>query len=164
MEEPSITVVTTMTLGDAVVLGDAMVVESSRVDVGVLESVDCTTCVLEAAADDSLLCGVLVETGVLLETTLEGVEDGGVVDAGVDEGVEETMELDGVDDASVDVADEPLLVAAPVSEPNPPVTADTTPPSNPPSFVVSCRRRMFASNQFACATAEMIANTDSSRK
>jgi hypothetical protein len=156
------TVVTTTTEGDAVVFGLSVVLDSSWLDTGVLD-VEACCCVLEGV-DESVLCGVLVETGVLLVGVLDDAEGDEVADAGVDEGVEETTEFDGVEDACVDVAVELPVLPAPTESDNPPVTADARPPSNPPSFVVACRRRMFASNQFACAMATIIANTDSSRK
>jgi len=76
--------------------------------------------------------GVLVGGGVLLVGggVEDGVEEGGVVDPGVLEGVEE-----GVD--CVDDPDAVLLPPDPKERLNPAVTPDTIPPSNPPSLLVS---------------------------
>jgi len=145
-----------MTVGEAVVSRLALVLDSSwLVDRGV---------------DDESCC--VLEGGDVLDGVLEGVELGvgvfdaeGVVEPGVDVGV--GVE-DGVDDGVEDggVVEVPVELSVPVlSDPNerlnPAVRSDTTPPSSPP---LSCRRRMLASSQFACAMAKTNANTDSSRR
>jgi len=151
MVEPSITVVTTTMLVPGVVFAFSVVDGASLVDEGGGVEVD--------------------EGGVVLCGVLEGVDEGAAVleeaevelGGGVDDDERELVELM---DEGVDVAAE--VVPDPVSDPTvmlkAPVTADTIPPSRPPSLLVSCRRWICASNQFACAMAKIKASTESNRR
>lgn len=140
-----------MTVAEAEVSGLVVVLAASLLVDTDVDEVPC--CVLEG---EDVLCGVLEKR----ELDVMGVLDvEGVVEAGIDVGVEETEVDESEEDGVVEVA-AALSVFAPNVRLNPSVIADTTPPSSPSS----CRRRTFASNQFACAMAKIIANTDSSRR
>lgn len=159
--------VTTTRVGETVVWGFAVVLGSSLLlVVDVMED----TCCDDEETELVVGCGVL-DVGLL---------DVGVFDVLRDElvaGVEVEMEIVDERDGEIDelvaddvgVADDELPVLLLWTSPvdvgvKSPVADNTSPPVTPPSSVLSCRRRMFTSNQLACATARITANTDSSRR